>query len=244
MKLTRNVQVARLSGWILLILLIGASGFRTYDAVSELPNAGFYDHGIFLRQVDTYHRTGRLYDVHRREFFHPGSAVFKYPPPAALLYIALREPGTSRWSQARPVVVASFVALAGSLILICAVFKPPLWRVVLLIVVFMNWRGHWESLSAPQWEPLLLLPLTLCVVLPPKRGWFSGLVIGIAGAVKLYPWLMAGYFALRLQWRNLLGVGIGACIAFSASSFLLTQDLSVQFLSQILPRLGGISLSN
>jgi hypothetical protein len=145
------------------------------------------------------------------------------------------------YAQARPLVILYLASLVAALSLVLAALRPG-WKLGgLIILVFLNWQPHWESMEGPGIESLLLLLLVLSLVLL-KAGRVSigGIPIGFAGALKVYPWVIAFPFLLsRRGLRVFLGVLAGAVLAFAVATYFVPPRILLEYLTRILPRVGG-----
>jgi hypothetical protein len=145
------------------------------------------------------------------------------------------------YAQARPLVIFYLASMLAALALVLAALKPG-WKLGgLIVLVFLNWQPHWESMEGPGIESLLLLLLALSLMLL-KAGRVSmgGIPIGFAGALKVYPWVIVFPFLLsRRGLRVFLGVLAGAVLAFAVATYFVPPRISLEYLTRILPRVGG-----
>jgi hypothetical protein len=116
-------------------------------------------------------------------------------------------------------------------------------RLWIAAIVFPTWKPIRECLADLQMETIILFCLSLSALLLARSRTGAGAAIGVAGAFKVYPWLVAGPFLLARWWRIVAGVVIGSLVALALSAISLPARHSIEFFFQILPRLGGISLS-
>jgi hypothetical protein len=211
-----------------------------------------YDFRIMVLRLGDYHRSGVLYNTKGVDAFGPKTiTMFKYPPPHAALVmlltdtrapagkiaVALTLPG------AFPMVILYLVAVAGALALSLSALRAPPIRVLVIVAAALHWQPTLESLTGPQVEPLLLLLLAIMLSLWGTRRWFgSGIPLGVAGALKVYPWALLIMVVLRRRWRCVLGTIAGAAGAFLLSGILIPLRYSVEYLTRIMPRLSGISI--
>lgn len=239
--------------WILLLILLAVTAQTTYNVIrpSLARRAGFYhfyDFGVLLDKLTLLRETGTLYETDRPDFLEPGSRVFKYPPPNAALLLLLdgepraNLPSAELAAHARPFVRLSLFCLVATLGVVLIVLRPPIWRALVLVVVFLNWQAHWETLIGPQFELLLLLFLTVVWLgIRSGRPWLAGIPIGIAGALKIYPWVLGAHFLARRQWRSVLWLGAGALVSMTAAAFVVGWGLTLEYVTRILPNQGGTS---
>ncbi len=119
-----------------------------------------------------------------------------------------------------------------------AIFTP---ATLLLIIVAGNFHPAVDAVNYGQPDPLILLLLVVSVLLWRQGTALAGGPLAVATAFKLYPGLLLGYWAVRREWRLLLGWGIGL-VALSAVGLLLTTlDATLTYLTQVLPASGGLT---
>ena len=245
-------RARRWLGWILLSILLALTATTTYSVVRFLltePGRSdvFFDHGVFLDKLARYRETGQLYDTDPDDL-RAGTPVFKYPPPCAAL-ILLIDPkpqanlgADERAAHARPFVLLGLAGLLASLAIVLAVFRPPLIRALVLVVILFNWQALWETLIGPQYELLILLLLTLSWLgIRSGRAWLAGVPVAISGALKAYPWALGAHFLVRRQGRAILWLCAGTVVAMAAAAFALGWGLTVEYMTRVLPYLGDTS---
>ncbi len=205
--------------------------------------AAFYDFRIWRLGIETFQKTGTLYDTDKPGYYQPGSrSLYKYPPTFAALLRPFA--GKPQALAGRVFLAGNFVLLAVFLIAVLRALRPGWERGMILGILLINWQGVWESLSDLQMEPILLAMLGLSFLgLRRGRALAAGAPIGVAGAFKVYPWVLGLDFVVRKKWRALLGVAAGAAAALAAACLALPPRLSTEFFFRILPRIGGTSLS-
>jgi hypothetical protein len=217
----------------------------------ERPGAAFFDFMLMRTRMQEYENTGVLYDTTGVDPFGPvTTSMFKYPPAhAAFLKVVAKDVGRSTirgplraYRIVRPFVLlylGSFVAALAALII---GFRPGWGKGILCGLVFLNWQAFWETMQGPQIEALMLFLLALSVLLARKREGWAGVPVGIAGGLKVYPWMIGIFLLLRRRWRGLIGLAAGAAIAFGAATLYVPLRISGEYLTRIMPRIGGLSL--
>jgi hypothetical protein len=233
--------------WVLLALLLILSGLHLYHRARPFVNPrpreahSFYDSHLFLRQAEHFQKTGELYSTDARDYFLPGSAVYKFPPT----YMAILKPlaGLPPKKAVRILLYANMALLVIAFGLMLVALKPNWHRALLLLLVFLNWQPIWETLAGPQLEPtiLLLLTVALLCICRGKPAW-AGCAVGVAAVFKIYPVSLAVYFALRRQWRPLVGGLIGGLATLAVVSISIPPRHAIEYFTAILPRLGGTAL--
>ncbi|MBF6590641.1 MAG: DUF2029 domain-containing protein, partial [Ktedonobacterales bacterium] len=146
--------------------------------------------------------------------------LFNLPHPPA--YLLLISPFTLLPLPWAAVVwnLATLVALAAGLALTArelGLAPTAPWRLGALLALGVFWPPLLGALLEAQISPLLLL-LVILAWRAARRGQLSwaGAALGIAGALRLFPLLAVGYFALRREWRAVFA----AAGAFAAVSLL------------------------
>ena len=154
---------------------------------------------------------------------------------------ARRVAGLRAYTRTRPLVILYLASLVAALGLVLAAFKPG-WKLGgLIALIFLNWQPNWESMEGPGIESFLLLLFALSLVLlKARRVSMSGIPIGLAGALKVYPWgAVLLFLPSRRVVRVLLGVLAGTVLAFAAATYFVPLRISLGYLTDILPRVGG-----
>jgi hypothetical protein len=253
-------------GFVLLLALGLPRVARQVRACFFPPDASterwaFFDFNLMMEHVRHYSETGVLYDTTGVDPYGPvTTSMLKYPPPhAALLLLMIpRDPPRlnlrivpvemrphlrqmNAYRRPRPLVILYLASLVAALALVLAALKPG-WKLGgLLTLLFLNWQPHWESMQGPQIEPFLLMLFTLSLLLVRmKRLSTGGIPVGIAGALKIYPWGAVFLFLLsRRGLRVVLGVLLGTVLAFAAATYYVPFRITAGYLLHILPRIGG-----
>ena len=231
---------------ILILVLLALASIRLYhdlypNLVRVLNTRPFWDLKVFAEQIDRYENGGKLYDTDRPDWNMPGTPVYKYPPLVAAVLKPLLNVRKPLFKRAQPLVWASLVALGLSLVLTLLILRPGWDRALIGTTGFVAWQGNVETIHGPQFEPFMLLLLVLgLVAIRANRRWITGMAIGIAGGLKVYPWGLAALYVLLRRWRVTLGIVFGALISFALSTLVFPIQLSVRFVTEILPAIGGL----
>ena len=170
----------------------------------------------------------------------PGSAVYKYPPAwAALLQPFIGLP----WkTSARILLGLNTALLVLALVVSLRLTSRSPSRIAVAVLVFISWQPFWESMGGMQLEMMVLLLLTLTVAARRAgRSFWSGVPVGVAAALKVYPVGLVAWFAWRRDLRAIAGAITGATVMFLGSAVVLRPAFVLQFF-ELLPSLGGTSL--
>jgi len=240
--------------WLLLMVPTSIQIYHraTYHYSPPRGTMIYYDLSAFLGQVRDYEKTGRLYAVDQADFYDPGSRVYKYPATFAAI---LRPMAKDRLRPiVRKLLPVNFALLLLTLGVLLVYLKPPPVRAMFMILTFLNWQPFWESLGGMQLEPAMLLLLSVSAVLLGREGgrenpgarslaFWAGVPLGLAGALKVYPFGLALYFVVRRKWWVLPGIAAGFAAALIHTSLTFSFGVNVEYFTRILPRLGGTSLN-
>ncbi|HJQ46149.1 MAG TPA: glycosyltransferase 87 family protein [Amycolatopsis sp.] len=163
---------------------------------------------------------------------------FTYPPAAALLFTPLTAlPAGLAWGV---VSVASVLSVA-MVVRICA---RPAGRltVVGLTVVGLGLEPVWRTLALGQINLILMAIVVIDVLVLAGSRW-SGMLVGVAAAVKLTPLIFVGYLFLTGRWRD----GLRALATFGALQglmFLLIPHDAIRYWTEAVldpSRVGGVN---
>lgn len=234
--------------WVLLALSLIPTVARVASLVEPFCAPGwersaFYDFRLWRTGVERYEQTGRLYDTDTPGYFLAGSvSLYKYPPTfAAILKLFAGRPQST---VGRIFLLGSLVLLLLALGVLLVGLRPPPLGGALMALVFVHWMPTWELLSDLRMEPIVLLLLSITLIGYLRgRTWLAGVPAGVAGAFMVYPWALLVPSLLCRHWKVLLGALVGAIGTLAAAALILPARLSMQFFTQILPHLGGTSLS-
>lgn len=196
--------------------------------LSMLDGHGLYDY-MFVRTADS-------------------SLPFTYPPFAALVFVPM---------AVLPLAVAAWLSIIASMAL-CPVLaylllrrasrwagqRPPLAPLVGVSLALLISEPVAHGILLGQIS-LLLVTLTLidaCGVLP--RRW-QGVLIGLAGAVKLIPMVFVPYFLITRQWRR-AATATGTFAVATGLGFLVLPAESYRYWTQLVfdtSRVGDVAVS-
>ena len=224
---------AAIAVWALLAVLIGAPfSFAIWnhafgppktinDFVQEWTSARNYFAGepIYLPLEESMER-------HFGREMQLGVIQYNAHPPASVL-ISLpfcKFP----YAQALHVWNAvSLLALAAAVGLTVGNLKTSPWLLLPIFTLLITSNPLAQQVLQGQLNLVLLLLLTGFWVAARQQHWFwAGILVGIAGAIKLFPLYLGLYFLGRRQWKAVVGVGLGfaalngaAWACFGESSF-------------------------
>jgi hypothetical protein len=157
---------------------------------------------------------------------HPPAAVLVFLPWARLDYAAAY----------RTWVIFS-LALVGLVAWgVARELGFPSWWLLPLCAFLLVSRPLEEELVQGQFNALLLALMTgAWMLVRRKRSFGSGLLVGLAAAIKLFPGFLALYFVGRRSWRGLLGVALGLAFANAAALAVFGSEPFETYLRQVVP---------
>jgi hypothetical protein len=170
---------------------------------------------------------GRAAQAERtRKTVHP----YFYPPPF-LLGMTWALPLTLR-QGALGMLVLNEALLAACLVVLRRAFAVPLWGIALVIAAYTPipdnaWMGQANLMA--------LLPALAGLALAPRRPVAGGVLVGVAGMMKMSPALFLGYWALRGNWRAAITAAVTAAALTVAALPLVPLDVQIGFYTDVLP---------
>jgi hypothetical protein len=202
------------------------SDFPEYFTSAKMVRDGqdaakLYDGAWFREQT-------RRYAVGPPE--NPGN-FSPYPPPTALLLTPLT--GFKPLTALRIVTALNVLWLVCSMLLLSRIFA---WRLV-DAAVFILLSG-WALMSGLRFGHPYILISTLCLLgyylFLKRMPLLAGLCLGVFVPIKYYPVVILAGFAVRRQWRVLLGGGIAAAAVALVSIGVLGWKVHQIFLFDVL----------
>lgn len=176
--------------------------------------------------------------------------LFTYSPFSALFFSLLALCGPD-------VGLAIFIALSMLVALLTAIYgirflfrqssvkavltHPWLRPAAIVAFGFVVALGPWRETVAFGQINIVLFGLIMLDFLIKRKGWPTGVLIGIAAGIKLTPLVFGLYFLATKNWRGLrnMALGFAGTIAFG---FVLLPKESLAYWMQLLPdtsRIGG-----
>ncbi|HVW41888.1 MAG TPA: glycosyltransferase 87 family protein [Amycolatopsis sp.] len=196
------------------------------------------DSAVYRAGALTFLHGDPLYDPQRLSALPSWVALpFTYPPAAALLFVPLATlPAGLAWGI---VSTASVVSLAV-VVRICA---RPFTRLAVagLTVLGLGLEPVWKTLFLGQIN-LILMALVVVDVLVLAGSRWSGVLTGIAAAVKLTPLIFVAHLFLTGRWRDGLRA-LGTFAGLQALMFLLMPGDAARYWTEAAfdpSRVGGV----
>jgi hypothetical protein len=153
-----------------------------------------YDDDWFREQIRRYGLEGK----------NPGKFA-PFPPPTALLLVPL--------ARCEPLTALRIVTVVSVLCLVCS---------ILLLAKILTWKRLDSALfilssgsaiigGVRLGQPYILIA-TFCILgyylYLQRRPWLAGICFGLFVPIKYFPVIILGYFALRKEWKILMGGAI------------------------------------
>ncbi|MTD54988.1 glycosyltransferase 87 family protein [Amycolatopsis pithecellobii] len=160
---------------------------------------------------------------------------FTYPPAAALLFVPLAAlPAGLAWAL---ISVASVVSLA---VVVYVCLRPTRWLPVAGLTAFgLAFEPVWKTFSLGQINLILLALIVVDVLARPR---WSGVLVGIAAAVKLTPLIFVAHLFVVGRWRDGLRA-LGTFVVLQALMFALTPGDAIAYWTRAAfdpDRVGGV----
>jgi hypothetical protein len=136
--------------------------------------------------------------------------------------------------------VLGLVALGVSMWLILRELETPIaaWSILPLVVLVLLCSPIRTQVSQGQWNAELLFLLTLAWVADRRgRAGWAGALVGVAGAIKLYPLFFFLHFAIRQRWQSIIAVALVASALCLLSVGILGRDAFGDYFSRVAPTL-------
>jgi len=167
------------------------------------------------------------------------SSGYLYPPLFAVALIPLTWVSNDLAVRVWLLLVQAMV-FASLAIVYRTIGRPSRGEVIALGVVLLTFFPLINSAEAGTMNAVSLLLLTGAWALWLRRREVpAGLLIGIAGVVKLFPLALVPYLAYRRQWRSLVAVA-GAVAVGVGIGFLVTSAAhNLYYFGDMLPHLGA-----
>jgi hypothetical protein len=222
----------------LLLLTAAAAAAGLVGGVSDALRDNAYDFMAHWEGLQRWLAGGRLYDLAALRHNH-FAAVFKIPPFYTLLYLPLSGLDAAA-------ALALWRGLSIGMALLSAWLLWPLLRgaggrtALVVLLVAYQLRPLSDSIAYGQTDLLLLLLLAALLRLwRSGRSTAAGVLLGVAGLIKLYPLLLVLWWLRRRDWRALGGTVLGLIGGTLLALAVLGPAVHRSFVLQVLPLIGG-----
>lgn len=228
----------RVVQWVLLVLGLAFCAYRVLPRAWNAVNTDFPNYYVTARLLREGSSVDRVYEWEwfarqkdRMAVTQPLAGFIPHTPLSALVLWPIAELPPL---EAKHVwIVCNVIMLAAALVLLSRISEVS-WRWAVIAALYSI--PFYRNLEYGQLYVLLLLLVTLALWAY-IRGWraAAGVLVGVAGALKIFPLLFLLYFVRRRDWRAVVGC-ILACAAsavFCAMAF--GTNVSNTFFEQVLP---------
>lgn len=228
----------RIAEWALIVFLAAQFGVRTLPGAWRTLNTDFPNYYLTARLVREHYDTSRIYewrwferqkdhrDIDQRVVgmvpITPFSTLAVYPLTSLTPLTAKR-----CW------IVINLGLLLAALYLLRAATQISWRRLVLIAALSYPLR---VNLTYGQYYVLLLFLLALAYWLYTRASRFSsGIAVGLAAGLKVFPVIFLLYFLRKKDWKALLGGAAGALFSAAISLLVFGWSLNRVYLFQVLP---------
>jgi hypothetical protein len=234
-------QIILIGEWVILLAAVAYIGGRALPRAWHRLNTDFPNYYVTARLLREDYRTDRIYEwiwlqrqkdrMGIRPADQPVVGFIPHTPFSALLIWPLTHwpPLTAK----RIWIVCNLVSVLTVGVLLRSLTQLPWRRIALLICVSIPLL---RNLEYGQYYIVLLLVITAALWLYLRDRRFSaGVLMGIAGGLKLFPALFVFYFARKRDLRAIGGVAAGALASVAASVWAFGLTLHHTYFTQVLP---------
>jgi alpha-1,2-mannosyltransferase len=217
---------------LLLALSIAARLASTYLTAT---GATFVDLHVYVQSGAALDH-GNLYSFVYRPRVPKLALPFTYPPFAAILFYPLHllpfDLVALCWQ------LGIIAALYGCIVLALRMLNRSDWRLAMVWTAVSMWLEPLRSTFHYGQIGVLLMLLVLWAAYS-TRWWVSGLLVGVAAAIKLTPAITGFYLLGRRQWK---AAGFSAIVFFATVlvSLLVTGDQGVRYFTKLLTDPGRV----
>jgi hypothetical protein len=222
----QHLLLAALTLLVLLSMPVFVS--RVIDCFVHPEQQNTTDMTIFAGAAKHFLATGNLY-VRSDNYAHtyaPGAGVYKFPPAYQLTVLPLLKlfPAEFSFLLAERMLYLALYLIASILVVLRA-GREWIWRerspfatecrgdallFLLCAALVTLWSmGFFECFSGIEPETLVFFFMALCLYFHARHDLLSGLALGVAVTIKLYPLLMLFAFIFPLRARALGGFMLG-----------------------------------
>ena len=205
---------------------------------------GFHDWYLFIGHAKSFLASGILYD---RDLSHygPAAAIYKFPPLfASGLSVLLNQGYSEENIRIATALLAIFCYFFSIIVLLFPAHPKKTLLVPVALILAFTFEPFFDNYDSAQMEIYILLMLSFSLIcLVKEKTLLSGIFIGIATAIKIYPIYFAGYYLVTKKYSALLGVLIGLLITLVLSLAIIGWPEHQFYFYHILPTLLAETIS-
>jgi hypothetical protein len=228
----------RIGEWILCALLAAHMGVRTLPSAWHTLNTDFPNYYLTARLVHEHYDTSRVYEwlwlQRQKDHRDIDQRIVGMVPITPFSTLALY-PLTSMPALAAKHIwlILNLALLFATLYLLRGLTRLP-WR-RLLLVTGLSFPLT-INLAFGQYYILLLFLMTLsCWLYFRQRPFLSGLVMGLAAGLKIFPVVYLLYFLRKRDLKAFAGGVVGGLSTAVVSLLAFGWELNRTYLTQVLP---------
>jgi hypothetical protein len=227
-----------LAEWVALVLLTVQFAVRTLPDAWKTLNTDFPNYFVTASLVHAHADTSRIYEwvwiERQKDHLQLDQRIIGMVPITPFSTLAVY-PLTSL-----PALTAKHwwnifnLGLLAATVMLIRRMTGIAWRRILLVVM-LNFALRLNFMDG-QYYVLLLLLLTLaCYLYLRQRRFLSGVAIGIAAGLKIFPVIFLLYFLRKRDWRAFAGGAVAGLAAALVSIATFGWELHRVYLVQVLP---------
>jgi Glycosyltransferase family 87/Dipeptidyl peptidase IV (DPP IV) N-terminal region/WD40-like Beta Propeller Repeat len=224
--------------WTLLALLLAQMCFRTLPKAWQSLNSDFPNYYLTARLVREHYDTSRVYEwvwlQRQKDHRDIDQTTVGMAPITAFSTLALYP------FASMPALAAKRCWLTLNLGFLLATFwllqraTTLSWRRILLIAA-LSFPLRVNFLLG-QYYVLLLFLLTLaCWLYLGQRRFMAGVFVGLAGGLKIFPFVYLLFFLRKRDWRAFAGGLVTSLSILAASITIFGWELNRTYFTQVLP---------
>lgn len=198
---------------------------------------GFHDWYIFVAHAKQFLSTGILYE-RDLTLYAPSAPIYKFPPLFDAILIFFFNMGFSQEKIRYGALFIHFFLYFLSAFICLQYFRGKNYYFLLPLtaITALTFEPFFDNYTSAQMEIYILFLLTLSFfTLAKNRIFISGLFIGIAAAIKIYPIYFAGYYFARKKYSGLAGIMAGFAIVTVFSLLITGASEHLFYFTNILP---------
>jgi hypothetical protein len=215
------------------------SGFYFAERILVQENFGFHDWYLFIGHAKTFLVTNILYD---RDLSHyePSAAIYKFPPLYASILVFFLHCGFTDETIKQIIKIIYFFCYFFSFVILLRLpqYKNKSLPISTALIIAFTFEPFFDNYDSSQMEVYVLLALSLGLLyLLRGKELVSGIFIGLATAIKIYPIYFAGYYLASKKYYAIAGIVLGMVIATAFSVTFIGWPDHEFYLDKILPTL-------
>jgi len=232
------VRWLRIAEWLLIALLAAQFGVRTLPGAWRTLNTDFPNYYLTASLVREHDDTSRIYEwrwfERQKDYRNIDQRVVGMVPITPFSTLAVY-PLTSLppLTAKRCWIAINLALLLAALYLLRAATQLSWRRLALIAALSVPLR---VNLTYGQYYVLLLFLLALAYWLYARaRRFLSGVAVGLASGLKVFPVILLVYFLRKRDWKAFLGGVAGTAFSATVSLLVFGWNLNRTYLLQVLP---------